>query len=142
MKRYKTKRRTRDLDLIYDDLSQSDRVGALMNQQLDETKPGLAQHYCIHCARYFETPVALRTHLRGKVHRRRVKELRGVPYTQEVADAAAGVNLQKFLDRVEKVRVGESAKLENEAAIKEHVERSATESPIEAIDDQSEEMQT
>lgn len=104
VKRYKTKRRTKDLDLIFDELSSKEKINQLLHQPLDETKPGLGQHYCIHCAKYFETPSALKTHLKGKVHKRRVKDLKGVPYTQEVADAAAGHGLQKLLDRVKEIK--------------------------------------
>lgn len=124
VKRYKTKRRTRDLDLIYDDLANKDRIQQLLNQPLDETKPGLGQHYCVHCAKYLETAIALKTHLTSKRHKRRVKELKGVPYTQEVSDAAAGLNLQKFLNRVEQIKgaVGQE-KEGNEQALKEHLDR-------------------
>lgn len=125
VKRYKTKRRTKDLDLIYNELSSQDKIQELLNQPLDETKPGLGQHYCIHCAKYFETAIALKTHLKGKVHKRRVKELKGVPYTQEVADAAAGVGLNKFLTRVEEIKnaVGPT-KENNEKQLADHLEQS------------------
>lgn len=99
--RYKTKRRTRDLDLIYNDLSSADRIWKLTNQPLDETKAGLGQFYCIHCDKYCETASALKTHLKGKVHKRRVKELKDVPYTQETANAAVGLDMEKFIARVQ-----------------------------------------
>lgn len=124
VKRYKTKRRTKDLDLIYDDLANKDRIQQLLNQPLDETKPGLGQHYCIHCAKYLETAIALKTHLKSKRHKRRVNELKGVPYTQDVSNAAAGLNVQKFLNRVEQIKgpVGQE-KDENEQILKEHLDR-------------------
>ncbi|CCC72006.1 hypothetical protein NCAS_0J00260 [Naumovozyma castellii] len=126
VKRYKTKRRTKDLDLIFNELSSKESVQKLLNQPLDETKPGLGQHYCIHCAKYCETAIALKTHLKTKVHKRRVKELKGVPYTQEVADAAAGCNLNKFLNRVEQIKNGgvETEKEENETLLKQHLDES------------------
>ena len=43
VKRYKTKRRTRDLDLIYNDLSSPESINKLKNQPWDELKPGLGQ---------------------------------------------------------------------------------------------------
>lgn len=98
--RYKTKRRTKDLDLIYNDLSSADKIWKLTNQPLDETKPGLGQYYCIHCDKYCETASALKTHLKGKIHKRRVKELQDVPYTQETANAAVGLDMEKFAERV------------------------------------------
>ncbi|CUS22764.1 LAQU0S06e05490g1_1 [Lachancea quebecensis] len=123
VKRYKTKRRTKDLDVIYDELKSQEQIQKLMNQPLDETKPGLGQHYCIHCAKYFETGIALKTHLKGKVHKRRVKELKGVPYTQEVADAASGLNVQKFLDRVAQITQQTGLEKEsNEAQLKQHLD--------------------
>ncbi|SCU83521.1 LADA_0C11936g1_1 [Lachancea dasiensis] len=123
VKRYKTKRRTKDLDLIFNDLTSPERIHQLLNQPLDETKPGLGQHYCIHCDIYFETAFALKTHLKGKVHRRRVKALKGVPYTQEVSDAASGLNLQKFLDRVQQIGEQKGPQKEaNEVQLKEHLD--------------------
>lgn len=122
VKRYKTKRRTKDLDLIYDDLSTKESIQKLLNQPLDETKPGLGQHYCIHCAKYYETRIALKTHLKTKVHKRRVKELKSVPYTQEVADAAAGYNLNKFLNRVDEIKSKVGPEKEtNEVLLKDHL---------------------
>ncbi|KAL3229829.1 Bud site selection protein 20 [Nakaseomyces bracarensis] len=125
VKRYKTKRRTKDLDLIFEELKSQDKIASLLNQPLDETKPGLGQHYCIHCAKYFETGIALKTHLKGKIHRRRVKELKEIPYTQEVADAAAGYNLNKFLENVEKFKTTDAAvKHNNETLLKDHLDQS------------------
>lgn len=107
---YKTKRRTRDLDqILRDDMQTSSSIKALHNQEYDEEKPGLAQHYCIPCARYFETEFAKQTHIRGKVHKRRLKEIREVPYTQEEANMAAGNNVALYMSRndVDKGRLGE-----------------------------------
>lgn len=104
VKRYKTKRRTKDLDLIYEELTSQKQIDSLLNQPIDETKPGLGQYYCIHCAKYFETAYALKTHLKTKIHKRRVKELKGVPYTQQVADAAVGCGVNSFLARVEQIK--------------------------------------
>lgn len=106
VKRYKTKRRVRDLDLIfYDDMKSAETRSALRNQEMDETKPGLGQFYCIECARYFENKVARATHLKGKVHKRRVKELNERPYTPLEAQAAAGTNLELFVASVEKYKL-------------------------------------
>lgn len=122
VKRYKTKRRTKDLDLIYEELASQEKITSLLNQPLDETKPGLGQHYCIHCAKYFETAIALKTHLKTKIHKRRVKELKDVPYTQEVANAAVGYNLNKFMNRVEEIKtVVGPMKQSNEAELKTHL---------------------
>lgn len=122
VKRYKTKRRTKDLDLIYNELRSKEGIQQLLNQPLDENKPGLGQYYCIHCAMYFESAIALKTHLRSKKHKRRVKELKGIPYTQEVANAAAGLDVNKFLERVEQIKNNVGPEKEsNEVLLKEHL---------------------
>lgn len=117
VKRYKTKRRTRDLDLIYNDLSSADSIRRLKNQPLDETKPGLGQYYCIECAKYCETQPALDRHTKSKVHKRRAKELRSRPYTNLEAEAAAGLNMEKFTESVEKYKQLEAANKENAAEL-------------------------
>ncbi|CCA77376.1 hypothetical protein PIIN_11353 [Serendipita indica DSM 11827] len=83
--------RTRDLDQIQlHDLRPAIRA-ALEHQPLDSEKPGLAQHYCVECARYFESDVALRSHWRTKLHKRRLKRLQEPAYTIEEAERAAGL---------------------------------------------------
>lgn len=113
VKRYKTKRRTRDLDLVYNDLSSKESILRLKNQPLDETKPGLGQYYCIECAKYFETQNTLDLHRKGKVHKRRLKDLRQRPYSPLESQAAAGYNVQRFLESVEKYKKLEEHKKEN-----------------------------
>lgn len=61
-----------------------------MNQEVDIDKPGNAQHYCLHCARYFINNQALQEHFRTKVHKRRLKALEIEPYTIEESEKAAG----------------------------------------------------
>lgn len=41
--------------------------------------------------RYYETDVALKTHWRSKVHKRRMKELKEPAYTIEESERAAGL---------------------------------------------------
>lgn len=57
---------------------------------MDLDKPGSAQHYCVHCARYFIDDHALQDHFRTKVHKRRMKALEIEPYTIEDSERAAG----------------------------------------------------
>ena len=78
-------------------MKSKESIHKLNNQDLDETKPGLGQYYCISCARYFESVHARNTHMKSRLHKRRVKELKEGPYTQEEADFAAGRNVQKYL---------------------------------------------
>lgn len=113
VKRYKTKRRTRDLDLIYQDLSNKESIIRLKNQDIDETKPGLGQYYCIECAKYFENQESLDRHSRGKVHKRRAKQLKERPYTTLESEAATGLNLDKFLASVDKYKKIEEMKTLN-----------------------------
>jgi bud site selection protein 20 len=107
VKRYKTKRRTRDLDLIFEDLSSPNSIQKLKQQEEDENLPGLGQYYCIQCAKYFFDNTSLKGHIRGKVHKRRVKELKTNPYTNLEAEAASGTNLEKFMEKVAKYKAQE-----------------------------------
>lgn len=86
--KYRTKRRTRDLDLIHDDMKSPD---SLLNQAVDLDKPGAAQFYCLTCSKYCIDQRALSDHFKSKPHKRRLKALEVEPYTQEEADRAAGM---------------------------------------------------
>ncbi|KAG2011146.1 hypothetical protein CC2G_011295 [Coprinopsis cinerea AmutBmut pab1-1] len=87
----RTRARTKDLDQIQlIDLDPKNRA-ALEAQPLDYEKPGLAQHYCVECAKYFETDNALQSHWRSKVHKRRLKQLKEPAYTIEESEMAAGL---------------------------------------------------
>lgn len=82
-------------------MSTENSIEGLQQQPIDETKPGLGQHYCIPCAKYFETQSAKSHHQRGKVHKRRVKLLKEGPYTHEEANAAAGHDVAKYMNKKE-----------------------------------------
>ncbi|PCH36273.1 hypothetical protein WOLCODRAFT_140300 [Wolfiporia cocos MD-104 SS10] len=87
----RTRARTRDIDQIQlIDLDPKVRA-ALEAQPIDHEKPGLGQHYCVECAKYFETDAALRSHWRSKVHKRRCKALKEPAYTIEESERAAGL---------------------------------------------------
>lgn len=68
----------------------SENADKLLNQQVDLDLPGAAQHYCLHCARYFIDDHSLQDHFKTKVHKRRLKALELEPYTVEEAERAAG----------------------------------------------------
>ncbi|XP_076179557.1 zinc finger protein 593 homolog isoform X2 [Ptiloglossa arizonensis] len=87
-KGWRTKRRTKDLDEIDEDLKE-ENVKSLLNQEVDLDKPGAGQYYCVHCARYFINDTALQDHLSTKVHKRRLKALEQEPYTIEESERAA-----------------------------------------------------
>ncbi|KAF5332180.1 hypothetical protein D9611_008053 [Ephemerocybe angulata] len=87
----RTRVRTRDLDQIQlIDLDPKNRA-ALEAQPIDFDRPGLAQHYCVECAKYYETDNALKSHWKSKVHKRRLKELKEPAYTIEESERAAGL---------------------------------------------------
>lgn len=62
----------------------------LIIQAVDLAKPGFAQHYCIHCAKYFIDEHSIQAHYRTKVHKRRLKALELEPYSIEESERAAG----------------------------------------------------
>nr|XP_018915926.1 PREDICTED: zinc finger protein 593 homolog isoform X2 [Bemisia tabaci] len=89
-RKWRTRNRTKDLDEIDSDL-QPKKAKELLNQEIDPDQTGCAQHYCIHCGRYFIDDQALAEHCRTKFHKRRLKELETEPYTIEESERAAGV---------------------------------------------------
>ncbi|WVQ65212.1 uncharacterized protein L199_003385 [Kwoniella botswanensis] len=100
----RTRVRVKDLDQIEIDLRPGNRA-KLERQEIDEDKPGLGQHYCVECAKYYETDLALRNHTKSKVHKRRLKELRDPAYTLTEAEKAAGLgqdNRQRGVEEVVK----------------------------------------
>ena len=49
-KGWRTRKRTRDLDQIDDDLNKEEKLARLTAPEPDLDKPGLGQFYCVHCA--------------------------------------------------------------------------------------------
>lgn len=78
---------------------QPENVQKLLNQAVDLDKPGGAQHYCVHCARYFINTNALQDHFKTKVHKRRLKALELEPYTIEESERAAGFGSWKTANK-------------------------------------------
>ncbi|KAL1852030.1 hypothetical protein VTK73DRAFT_9313 [Phialemonium thermophilum] len=87
----KTRRRTRDIDQIKADLLSPRHLQLWKETKASEDLPGLGKHYCVECAKWFETEASLVVHRRGKPHKRRVKQLKEEPYTHKEADAAVGL---------------------------------------------------
>ncbi|TRM65913.1 hypothetical protein BD626DRAFT_453114 [Schizophyllum amplum] len=99
----RTRVRSKDLDQIQlIDLDPKNRA-RLEAQELDYEKPGLAQHYCVECAKYYETDTALQSHWRSKLHKRRCKRLAEPAYTIEEAEMAAGLGREPRRARPEPV---------------------------------------
>ncbi|KAJ2900948.1 hypothetical protein IWW38_000323 [Coemansia aciculifera] len=88
--KYKSKRRTKDLDQIQEDLKPENKQ-RLLSIPEDEDLPGLGQHYCVECSRYYIDERALGEHNRGREHKRRVRDLKVPAYTQKEAEAAVGL---------------------------------------------------
>ncbi|BEJ14426.1 hypothetical protein CspHIS471_0401930 [Cutaneotrichosporon sp. HIS471] len=86
----RTRVRTKDLDQIQHDIDHSRKK--LEKQPIDEDKPGLGQHYCVECGKYYESDAALRTHTKSKVHKRRLKDLKEGAYTVEESQRSAGIS--------------------------------------------------
>lgn len=77
------------------------KSGELLNQNIDLDKPGFAQFYCLHCAKYFIDDHSMQAHFRTKVHKRRLKALELEPYSIEESERAAGQgNFKKAEKRI------------------------------------------
>ncbi|KAM0348280.1 hypothetical protein ACHAPU_004248 [Fusarium lateritium] len=87
----KTRRKTRDVDQIKADLLSPKHLKQFKDLKAIEDLPGLGQHYCIECSKWFDTDASLVLHQKGKPHKRRVKQIAEGPYTQEEAEAAVGL---------------------------------------------------
>merc|ERR1712224_731816 len=72
-KRLKTKRYTRDIDQVFEDV-QPGNIEKFDNLAIDEDLPGLGQHYCVSCSKYFVD------------HKRMVKQLKEEPHNHKSAE--------------------------------------------------------
>jgi len=88
----KTKRRSRDIDQVHEDMKNPERI---LNAPADEDLPGEGQFPCIPCARYFQTKTDLTVHEQTKQHKRRVKMALEDPHTQASAEAAVGYSIAR-----------------------------------------------
>ncbi|KAL1844094.1 hypothetical protein VTJ49DRAFT_4946 [Mycothermus thermophilus] len=95
----KTRRRVRDLDQIQADLRSPRHLQQFKETKATEDLPGLGRHYCIECAKWFETDSSLILHRKGKPHKRRLKQLKEGAYTHEEAMAAAGYRIDNGPER-------------------------------------------
>ncbi|ETN46218.1 uncharacterized protein HMPREF1541_00402 [Cyphellophora europaea CBS 101466] len=87
----KTRRHTRDLDQVKADLKSPKHLAQHKDSKAAEDLPGLGEFYCVECAKYFSDSHNLNEHRRGKVHKRRVKDLKAEAHTQKLAEAAVGL---------------------------------------------------
>lgn len=83
----------RDLDLIKSDLNSSKHLTQHKISTAAEDLPALGEHYCIECAKWFESNYNIAAHRRGKNHKRRVRMLKEEAHSQKAADAAVGLGV-------------------------------------------------
>ena len=86
----KLKHYDRDVDQIHVDLKPENKE-KLEKQPVDEDLPGAGQYYCVECARYFVGDEALAEHRKSKTHKKRLRELKDVPYSQQEAEFCSGM---------------------------------------------------
>lgn len=48
-KKFRTRRRTKDLDVIHAEINDPEKLAALQTQPIDPDMPGLGQYYCVEC---------------------------------------------------------------------------------------------
>ncbi|PVU90023.1 hypothetical protein BB561_005056 [Smittium simulii] len=89
-KKYRLKRKTKDLDQIQADLLPENKP-KLESFEIDPELPGLGQFYCIECTKHFTDATSKLKHIASKVHKRRLRQLKDTAYTQKEAEYAAGV---------------------------------------------------
>ncbi|KAI6250495.1 Zinc finger protein bud20 [Erysiphe necator] len=93
----KTRRRLRDLDQISEDIHSPKHLEQYKNSKPAEDLPGAGLHYCIECAKWFESDNSLISHRKGSSHKRRLKALKETPYTQMEAEEAIGLRTDNGL---------------------------------------------
>ena len=87
----------RDIDQIVLEDCLEENTKKLLNQDIDEHKAGLGQHYCVPCARYLISEDAMDTHKKSKQHKKRFKVVTTEePYTIEEANRLGGQWKPKF----------------------------------------------
>jgi len=109
----KTRRHTRDLDQIVHDLTSPGHLSRHLSTKAAEDLPDLGQHYCVECAKHFESLTNLERHTKGKVHKRRAKLLReGGGIGEREAEEAIGLSVDNGV--VSRRKEGEGAAMEVE----------------------------
>ncbi|KAI9773454.1 MAG: Bud site selection protein 20 [Geoglossum simile] len=113
----------RDLDQVHADLRSAKRLSQYKNSKAAEDLPGLGQHYCVECAKWFESGHNLVRHRRGKNHLRRVRLLREAPYSQREAEAAIGLGVDNGPTRKAAVDPADEIPLDIERDVEVEPER-------------------
>lgn len=66
----------RDYDQVRADLGSAKHLSQYKKTKSIEDLPGLGQHYCVECAKWFESEYNLNAHRMGKNHKRRYDQPR------------------------------------------------------------------
>ena len=82
----------RDVDqIVFEDMLE-ENTERLTHQPMQEDMPGLGQHYCVCCARYMISTLAMDSHLKTKEHKKRLKVVKTEkPYTIEESERVVGL---------------------------------------------------
>jgi|Transcript_18140 hypothetical protein len=96
IKKYKRKtwlcRRAKDTDQIQDEIEKAQTTGVPADKfDYDDDLPGGGQFFCVETGKHFADAKSLADHKKSRYYKRRCKELKEEKYTQEAAEAAAGM---------------------------------------------------
>jgi bud site selection protein 20 len=84
----------RGLDAIATDLTNPHHLSQYKSYKGDASDlPAGGLHYCIECAKWFDSDANLVAHAKGKVHKRRVKDLKELPPSQREVEEAVGLGV-------------------------------------------------
>ena len=62
------------------------KIASLAAAKVDYDQPGCGKYFCVACNKHHIDKQALSQHFKSKPHRRRIKQLRDEPYSQEEAN--------------------------------------------------------
>ncbi|KAJ5777689.1 Zinc finger protein bud20 [Penicillium odoratum] len=93
LRKIKNKRRTRDYDQVIADIKSPRHLEIYKETKDVEDLPGLGQHFCMECSKWFESEYNLKAHTKGKNHKRRVRILKEEPHSQKIAEAVIGLGV-------------------------------------------------
>lgn len=67
----KTRRHTRDLDQIFADQENPHQLQQFISTKDAEELPAYGEHYCVPCAKWYESEYNYKKHFKAKPHKRR-----------------------------------------------------------------------
>merc|ERR1712187_727041 len=82
---------TRGYDQVREDIDSPKHLAQYKATKDAEDLPGLGKHYCVECAKWFESEYNMVSHTKGKNHKRRLRLLREEPHSQKTAESAVGL---------------------------------------------------